>query len=204
MARRRRLLWLIGAALMPLAGGPGLAAEAPRFMPTTGPAPAPAGFSDFCRRHAEDCAARVDRGLLVSLDDARMLDLTVVNRAVNTQIRPMTDREIYGREEVWEIPTTVGDCEDYVLLKRRQLIRRGWPASALLVTVVRDERGDGHAVLTVRTDRGDLVLDNKVDLIRPWHETPYAYVKRQATTDARLWVRIDDSRADAAVASIER
>lgn len=204
VGRRTRILILAGAALTPLVGGLAGADEGPRFMPTTGPATAPAGFLEFCRGHQADCAARIDRGLLVELDDARLLDLTVVNRAVNTQIHPSTDLEIYGREEVWAMPTTVGDCEDYVLLKRRQLLKRGWPASSLLVTVVRDERGEGHAVLTVRTTRGDLILDNKVDVIRPWYSTPYAYVKRQATTNARWWVRIDDTRPDAAVASIRR
>ena len=66
----------------------------------------------------------------------------------------------FGREEVWAYPTTEGDCEDFVLLKRRKLINRGWPVGSLLVTVVRQKNGDGHAVLTVLTDRGDLVLDN--------------------------------------------
>jgi predicted transglutaminase-like cysteine proteinase len=209
MPSRNEAALIVGACLMAalgiaVAAGVAGADEAPRFMPTAGPASMPAGFLEFCGKNRADCAARTGRGLLVKLDDARLLDLTVVNRTVNAAIKPATDAEIYGKEEVWAIPEKRGDCEDYVLLKRRDLIRRGWPASALLVTVVRDERGDGHAVLTVRTTRGELVLDNKVDVIRPWYETPYAYVKRQASTDAMRWVRIDDTRPDAAVASIKR
>lgn len=202
--RRAATILTVLVGLLSIIGGLADADEAPQFMPTIGPASMPAGFLEFCRRHAEECSAHTQRGLLVKLDDARLLDLTVVNRRVNAEIRPATDMELYGREEVWALPTAAGDCEDYVLLKRRELIRRGWPASALLVTVVRDEHGDGHAVLTVRTTRGELVLDNKVDVIRPWYETPYTYVKRQASTDAARWVRIDDSRPDAAVASIRR
>ncbi len=179
------------------------AGEADRFMPTAGPATAPAGFVEFCREEPAECDDRTDRGLLVKLDDARWLDLIVVNRSVNQRIRPATDREMHGVEERWSLPTDRGDCEDYVLLKRHELKRRGWPASALLVTVVRDEEGEGHAVLTVRTDRGELVLDNKVDVIRPWYETSYTYVKRQATVDAARWLRIDD-RADLPVSSIRR
>jgi predicted transglutaminase-like cysteine proteinase len=179
------------------------AGEADRFMTTAGAATAPAGFVEFCREEPAECDDRTGRGLLVKLDDARWLDLIVVNRSVNQRIKPATDREMHGVEERWSLPTDRGDCEDYVLLKRHELKRRGWPASALLVTVVRDELGEGHAVLTVRTDRGELVLDNKVDVIRPWYETSYTYVKRQATVDAGLWLRIDD-RADQPVSSIRR
>ncbi len=45
-----------------------------------------------------------------------------------------------------------GDCEDYALLKRKMLMQAGWPREALLMTVVRDKKGEGHAVLTVKTD----------------------------------------------------
>lgn len=204
LGRLTKIILLIYVCAVPLIASIADAEEGPRFMPTVGPASVPAGYMDFCRQNPHECDARISRGLLVKLDDARLLDLTVVNRTVNTQVKPATDQEIYGKEEVWALPTDRGDCEDYVLLKRRELIKRGWPASALLVTVVRDEHGDGHAVLTVRTTRVELVLDNKVDVIRPWYETPYSYVKRQASTDAMRWVRIDDSRSDPAVASIRK
>jgi predicted transglutaminase-like cysteine proteinase len=185
----------VGAVVVAKAG------EAQRFMPTAGAATPPAGFVEFCREHPSECGQRAERGLLVKLSDARWLDMIVVNRSVNQRIRPATDQEMHGVEERWSLPTDRGDCEDYVLLKRHELIERGWPASALLVTVVRDERGEGHAVLTVRTDRGEFVLDNKLEQIRPWTETSYTYVKRQATTDASRWQRIDE-RADQPVASI--
>ena len=55
-----------------------------------------------------------------------------------------------------------GDCEDYVLLKRKMLMQAGWPRQALLITVVRDEQGDGHAVLTVKTDKGDIACEHVV------------------------------------------
>lgn len=80
-----------------------------------------------------------------------------------------------------------GDCEDYVLLKQRELMARGWPQSALLITVVRDENNEGHAVLTVRTDLGDLILDNKNSKILAWNQTPYTYIKWQSAMDPRLW-----------------
>ena len=71
------------------------------------------------------------------------------------------------------LPTDRGDCEDYALLKQKLLIERGWPSSSLLMTVVRDEKGEGHAVLTARTSQGDFVLDNKVEAVKLWNRSGY-------------------------------
>src|SRR5690606_18177484 len=103
----------------------------------------------------------------------------------------ITDLELFGQEEVWAYPETEGDCEDFVLLKRRLLMQRGWPAGALLITVVRQTNGDGHAVLTVLTDSGDLVLDNLDPRVKLWSETEYQYVKRQSEFDSGRWIAID-------------
>ena len=83
--------------------------------------------------------------------------------ASTQQIKPMNDIDIYGKDEVWAYPDGVGDCEDYVLEKRRDLMRQGLSLANLLITVVRKPDGEGHAVLTVRTDKGDFVLDNLTD-----------------------------------------
>ena len=86
-------------------------------------------------------------------------------RGVNAAIKPMNDFDIYGKDEVWAYPRGAGDCEDYVLEKRRDLMRKGISLSDLLITVVRKPDGEGHAVLTVRTDEGDYVLDNLTDTV---------------------------------------
>ena len=88
-----------------------------------------------------------------------------------------------------------GDCEDYALLKRQRLMQLGWPASALLMTVVFDERNEGHAVLTARTAEGDFILDNKTSTIKLWNQTPYAYVMRSSYLDPRVWMSLDPERA---------
>ena len=164
----------------------------------------PIGWVQFCEARPWECKVERMEPRDVQFTAQARRELERVNRFVNERIKPLTDLEHYGVIEKWTYPEDgYGDCEDYVLLKRHELKRRGWPASALLVTVVRDEEGEGHAVLTVRTDRGELVLDNKVDVIRPWYETNYTYVKRQATVDAGRWLRIDD-RADLPVSSIRR
>ena len=104
--------------------------------------------------------------------------------------------------ERWSYPDDgYGDCEDYVLLKRRMLIQSGWPHEVLLVTVVRDKEGDGHAVLTVTTDKGDYVLDNQTEKILLWSETGYRFVKRQSQSNRNVWVSLDDLRPTVATAT---
>ena len=94
--------------------------------------------------------------------------IVTVNALVNGSVRPMTDLGVYGKDEVWAYPNGVGDCEDFVLEKRRDLMREGLSPSNLLITVVRKSDGQGHAVLTVRTDKGDFILDNLTNAIRQW------------------------------------
>jgi predicted transglutaminase-like cysteine proteinase len=164
------------------------------FMATRGATSQPVGHFEFCQGHAAECDIRSRRPVRVHLTAERWNELVAVNNHVNTTIKPATDEEMFGRPEVWFYPTTEGDCEDLVLLKRRTLMQKGWPVSALLITVVRQKNGDGHAVLSVLTDRGDLVLDNLDPHILVWSETGYEYVKRQSTVNTGLWVGIDDGR----------
>ena len=95
--------------------------------------------------------------------------------------------------EQWDYPDDgKGDCEDYVLLKRRMLMQAGWPREALLITVVRDKKGDGHAVLTVKTNKGEFILDNQESEILPWNKTGYRFVKRQSQSDPNVWVALGE------------
>jgi predicted transglutaminase-like cysteine proteinase len=169
-------------------------------MEVIGFARAPAGFISFCAREPEDCRApaKIQRAVLTKRTFA---ELDRINREVNRRIKPVTDMELYGREEHWAIPVDKGDCEDYVLLKRRLLIAAGWPSSALLITVVRDLADEGHAVLTVAADHGDYILDNQRTEILPWRQTGYEYIKRQSQTDPKAWVYVGSARSDARVSS---
>jgi predicted transglutaminase-like cysteine proteinase len=133
-------------------------------------------------------------GARVRLTPQLWNELTAINAAVNGTVQPATDLEMFGRTEIWGYPGTRGDCEDVALLKRRDLIERGWPVGALLMTVVRRANGEGHAVLTVLTDRGDLVLDNLEPRVLVWTETTYRFVKRQSEFNSGQWVAIDDVR----------
>ena len=116
----------------------------------------------------------------VVLSTAAWKDLQRVNLWVNSHVKPITDMDHWGVVERWNYPDDgYGDCEDYVLLKRKMLIDAGWPREALLITVVRDKKGEGHAVLTVKSDKGEFVLDNQNENVVAWTETGYRFVKRQ-------------------------
>ena len=114
----------------------------------------------------------------------------------------MTDMEDWGVVERWNYPDDgYGDCEDYVLQKRKMLMQAGWPREALLITVVRDKNNDGHAVLTVKSDKGEYVLDNQTDDIVLWSDTGYRFVKRQSQTDPNVWVSLGDPHSATATAT---
>jgi predicted transglutaminase-like cysteine proteinase len=154
----------------------------------------PVGHAEFCRTHGDECQPNANPVEAVNLDEAGWSQLLTINASVNQAIVPVTDEDLYKVAEFWTYPNGYGDCEDIALLKRRDLIQAGWPASTLLMAVVRERNGDGHAVLMVRTDRGDLVLDNQEGAVRVWNETPYHFIKRQSQADAGKWVDMVDAR----------
>ena len=170
------------------------------FMHVFGAAEPPPGFVAFCQEDPSECVPNSNSAKPVAVSSLRLSDLEEVNRGVNQTIAPVTDFEHYGVKEYWTIPTDgKGDCEDYALLKRHMLIERGWPASALLVTVVMDENKDGHAVLTARTRAGDLILDNRSKEIRLWTKTPYEFVMRQSSRNPQMWVYLEPAPEKAPV-----
>lgn len=165
-------------------------ARLPAFMRIHGTAQPPHGHLRFCDSGPEHCTTTAGKGIRLDATPERLSELDEINRGVNIMIAPETDLEIYGVTEYWTLPRDRGDCEDYALLKRQLLLARGWPSSSLLLTVVRDEKGEGHAVLTARTVQGDYVLDNKIEDVRLWSMTPYRFVMRQSSMDPRAWVSL--------------
>ncbi len=158
------------------------------FSPTFGRTLPPIGYVRFCARNANECRALSGSTLHASLTPDRWNLLMQVNSFVNRKITPASDMEIYSVPEHWTYPTNIGDCEDYVLLKKRYLEGLGFPSETLLITVVLDEDHQGHAVLTIRSDKGDFVLDNRRNAILAWDKTAYTFLKRQSQHDPREWV----------------
>lgn len=198
--------WLASAAMGVAAwaalSATGAALERPLYVSVGETARAPIGWLAFCAEQPAECATKPSAPRDVVLSDRAWRDLVRVNRWVNDSVKPITDLDHWGAVEKWSYPDDgYGDCEDYVLLKRRILVSAGWPREALLITVVRDRKDEGHAVLTVKTDRGEFVLDNQAEDVLPWASTGYRFVKRQSQSDPNVWVALGDPRPAASTAA---
>lgn len=156
----------------------------------------PYGWVDFCGRRPEECSLGKLQPLDVRLNKASWNVLNRINKRVNAAIEPVTNLAHWGTMlDHWDYPVDgKGDCKVYALYKRKLLIDAGFPRQALLMTVVKDLEGEGHAILTVKTDRGEFVLDNLSDDIRPWDATGYTYLKRQAQDDPNIWLDLGGAR----------
>lgn len=190
------------AALTLLIASLGSANAGGSYMQTGARTTQPVGHYEFCQGQPQECRQKTNRKSPVELTRKLWATLIAVNNDVNASVLPRTDMEIWGREEVWSYPVNgEGDCEDYVLEKRRRLMQAGVPTGNLLITVVRQPNGEGHAVLTVHTSMGDFILDNLEGKVLPWSDTDYTYLKRQSVQNSGVWMSINDGRADA-VASV--
>jgi len=161
-----------------------------------GPAKPPSGFLDFCERNPGECPAPHGAPGRIAFTDTIWAMLQDVNQSVNNSIRPIDDSVHYGVVEYWTVPVDgYGDCEDYVLAKRKMLMLLGLPEPALRISVVLARGKVRHAVLTVVTDRGDYVLDNMNDDILAPDRTEYTWVERQDPASRTGWVAMDQPRA---------
>ncbi|MGE7368338.1 transglutaminase-like cysteine peptidase [Neorhizobium sp. NPDC001467] len=170
-------------------------------MPVGAGATQPIGHYDLCIKDPEECRKLSPPEAARDPSEAEWAAVGEVNSSINARIRQKPDRQMHGVDELWSYPTVEGDCEDFALLKRRELAEKGWSLSDLLLTTVRKPDGEGHAVLTVRTARGDFVLDNLDGRVRPWNEIHYTFVKRQSSTNSGRWVAIEAGK-DVPVGSV--
>ncbi|MET4322961.1 transglutaminase-like cysteine peptidase [Bradyrhizobium sp. RT5a] len=153
----------------------------------------PMAFTQFCLRYRGECRTRpMFRGGPVRLTDERWADLKEINQVVNRGIAPERN-ELGVAGEQWLINPARGDCNDYAVSKRHELLERGWPARALLLSEVMVNSGEHHLILVVRTNSGDLVLDNMTPQIKPWSRVPYRWVRMQMP-NSKLWATISSAR----------
>ena len=193
--------WLMAVAVAAVAAGVGCGAASaqatkPRaVVAVVGAATSvPYGWIDFCNRYAPECDVPVLPPRDIDVSAATFKDIERINREVNAAVTPETDMDHWNVVDRWDYPTDgKGDCEDYALAKRKLLMEAGYPRQALLITVVRNAEDEGHAVLTVKTSKGEYVLDNLNDRVKPWLETGYRFVKRQSQEDPNLWRSIGPS-----------
>jgi predicted transglutaminase-like cysteine proteinase len=161
--------------------------------------PVPYGWIDFCSRRPEECALGKLTPVDVHLTREVWRTLNEVNAFANAAIEPLSNLDHWGTTlDHWDYPVDgKGDCKIYALFKRKLLIEHGLPRQALLMTIVRDLSGQGHAVLSVKTDRGDFVLDNLSSDIQPWNATGYRFFKRQAQEDPNIWLSLGGATGEA-------
>ena len=148
----------------------------------------PISFSKFCLDYPSECAGGTAR---VHLSAEKMATLAAVNRQVNGSIAPTPDT---SRFRFWALNVSHGDCNNFAIQKRHDLIQRGWPAGALALSVVKTPWGEGHLVVTVRTDAGDYVLDNLRSEVLDWRKAGYRWVMRQSQQNPQFWVSLNGGR----------
>jgi len=167
----------------------------PQGIHFNGPALAPMAYAKFCLRYPHECMMPrtriMFRGGPTRGTAERMAELAEVNAAVNRRIAPLTnERGLAGKE--WLISPSHGDCSDYAVTKRHELLARGWPMRNLLLSEVVLFGGEHHLVLVVRLDGGDVVLDNLVSEIRSWSQVAYRGVRMQTPGNPNYWVAVAD------------
>ncbi|NIZ62279.1 hypothetical protein DL239_14990 [Sedimentitalea sp. CY04] len=174
---------LLGLSVSPVQAKP-----KSNFLNPGGNVVAPDGARQLCEVNAWACSVSPKTGKILKSD---MAEIVKVNRSVNRRTREVADITQFRVEEKWTLPTARGgDCEDFALLKKRDLIRLGYPAQSLLIATVLDTNRRGHAVLIVRTDKGDFVLDNLTDQIKSWSDTGYIFLRMQNPKKPTGWVRL--------------
>jgi len=175
------------------------AAAAPRLVATDSAPPLPA-WTIFCEQHASECMVDLVEPEIIPLTSHTLEIIEAVNRHVNHSITARRDLDHWDKIDQWDLPTDgEGDCEDYQLLKRKFLAEAGLPRRAMRMTVVIDETGQGHAVLTIRTEEGDLILDNRADAVLRLDEVGYEFIKRESS-HAVEWLFLEREAPIAVVA----
>jgi predicted transglutaminase-like cysteine proteinase len=160
------------------------------------PVVAPYAHVRFCMAHPGQCArSKVSiRKPVMRLTAERQAWLDNLNRRVNRSIRARPDLRGPVNDQ-WSLAPPAGDCDDFAVTKRQALLAAGWPSNAALLVRAQLPNGQYHLVVMVRTDRGDLLLDNLTDAISPWTRPLYRWVDLQSTQDPRIWRRVAHGRA---------
>ncbi|MDG4648694.1 transglutaminase-like cysteine peptidase [Roseibacterium sp. SDUM158017] len=155
------------------------------FLALGARAPEPSGATGLCDRYGWACADAQGR---IQFSASMVSEISRINRRVNRAVRAVSDRRQYGVSDLWSYPASgAGDCEDYALAKKRELVAAGYPSALLMLATVHSTRTGPHAVLVLRTEQGDYVLDNLNDEIVPWRASGYSFLRIQSPTSPRVW-----------------
>lgn len=186
---RRFSAAVVGASVVAFhIGGQPATASSQAFLPQRMHIKAPDGAEGLCRKYSWACSQTRQSGQLTKGD---LKKVSVINKQINRKTRAIDDQSQYRTTEYWTLPSARGgDCEDFALLKKRDLIQAGIAPNRLLIATVLDRRRGGHAVLVFRTDTGDVVLDNLTNRILPWTKTKYTFLRMQDPKSPNRWVGV--------------
>jgi predicted transglutaminase-like cysteine proteinase len=168
------------------------------------PTLAPFQHVRFCLRYPSDCKSNPTENDHIDLDAETSELLKRVNHSVNLSIIPTIKNYGTNLGDGWTIAPDTGDCNDYAVTKRHELLESGLPSKALRLSVVKTASGIGHLVLVVVTTKGDVVMDNLTELIRPWQSTDYHWLKIQSATDSKFWYEVKAPAVGPSVSQAER
>jgi predicted transglutaminase-like cysteine proteinase len=116
-----------------------------------------------CPRAAKLFLALVSEGNA----DRGLTRIGILNRAINTAIRPTSDLAQWGVPDRWSTPletflTSRGDCEDYAIAKYVALIRVGLRREDVRLVIVREDLSNqDHALVAARFNDEWIILDNR-------------------------------------------
>ena len=182
--------------LLAFAGGADARSRSPQdSKPSTSivdgsPILAPFQHVRFCLRYPSDCKSNPTEIERIDLNAETSDLLKRINHDINLSITPTPKNHGPELQDGWAIAPVMGDCNDYAVTKRHELLESGLPAKALRLSVVKTSSGIGHLVLVVVTTKGDIVMDNLTETIRLWQNTDYQWLKIQSANDARFWYEV--------------
>jgi predicted transglutaminase-like cysteine proteinase len=172
----------LAGLVLALSIGAGLPAQASDRFTTIAKVAAvqPLAMRYFCAEHPAQCRAGGVSEVAMTSD--LMTLLKSVNVQVNRSIRPRRDNS-----DTWSLAPDAGDCEDYVITKRAHLVQAGVPAGSLRIAFTHTRRGEPHAVLVVRSNEGDFVLDNLNNSVKSLQVSGYR-IRSMSSSDPKRWI----------------
>ena len=152
----------------------------------------PIAHTIFCNNYPHECSrSKASSSFLTSNPRLLYAELDLVNRQVNAAIRPEAAKARGAFGNIWLLFPSAGNCNDYVVSKRHELMARGWPSSALLLAEVALSSGEHHLVLVVDAGHETYVLDNlKPNIVRLSNAADYRWIRIESPQVPKNWARM--------------
>lgn len=144
----------------------------------------PAGFYDMCTSLSAECQP------VAQTESLTLAEVRRINWAVNRDIHPQPEPP---GVDIWLVGPKNGDCDDYVMTKRHDLIAAGFGSDRARVAVGVARGGQLHAVLIVNFGRNFYVLDNLTNAVLPVERSAVQILTVQSTENPRIWLKAPGS-----------